>query len=236
MRNQLVGDLVKRDRFPCRPESGPAARRAPAGRRRGRHAQLVHGERQAGHHRVDTVFQQHEPRVVPSEQAGVDLGAGVVLVQGTQGRRDDQPSGVADGDAAGPDCGAGAGRGLDGGAQQFLARGRKTSPASLSRVPCVLRSRRRAPTCCSSRRICRLREGWVVCSASAARPRCRCSAITVKHCTLRRLRAARQQRGQGGRRRRHGQPGLVRGSTLLLQPCGDQRASGRYPRRAGATS
>nr|WP_318528350.1 hypothetical protein [Nonomuraea gerenzanensis] len=61
-----------------------------------------------------------------------------------------------------------------------VARGRKTSPASVSRVPRGVRSSRRAPSCRSRLRIWRLSDGWVMCSASAARPKCRCSATAVK--------------------------------------------------------
>jgi hypothetical protein len=49
-----------------------------------------------------------------------------------------------------------------------LARGRKTSPASVSRLPWGVRSGSRAPNCCSRRRICRLNDG---CAADrASRP------------------------------------------------------------------
>lgn len=54
-----------------------------------------------------------------------------------------------------------------------VACGRKTSPASVRWLPWGVRSNRRAPSCCSRRWICRLRDGWVVWRASAARPKCR---------------------------------------------------------------
>src|ERR1700744_1875476 len=70
-----------------------------------------------------------------------------------------------------------------------LARGRNTSPDSVSRVLCGVRSNRRTPICCSRRRICRLSEGCATRSAAAARPKCRCSATATKYPTSRRSRS-----------------------------------------------
>ena len=70
-----------------------------------------------------------------------------------------------------------------------LARGRKTSSASVSSVPCGVRSNSRAPRSCSSRRTCRLREDCATRRAAAARPKCQCSATTVKYRTMRRSRS-----------------------------------------------
>src|ERR1700722_8711860 len=72
-----------------------------------------------------------------------------------------------------------------------LARGRNTSPASVSRVLCGVRSNRRAPICCSRRRICRLNDGCATRSSAAARPKCRCSATATKYPTSRRSRSTR---------------------------------------------
>src|SRR5260370_49902 len=76
-----------------------------------------------------------------------------------------------------------------------FARGRKTSPASVSRVPCGVRSSSCAPSCCSSWRICRLSDGCATRSSAAARPKCRCSATAVQYRTSRTSRAAAASSG-----------------------------------------
>ena len=96
---------------------------------------------------------------------GLHVGVRVPVAHTAYGGSDDQVGRVADDEPMRLRGGPGTGRRLGGRRNSALACGRNTSPASVRWLPLAVRSSRRTPSCCSRRRICRLRDGWAMCSS-----------------------------------------------------------------------